>query len=226
MMELPANIKELNAIGSDEVGVGDYLGPLVVASVYVEDHQIETLQAIGVRDSKGLTDQRICEMAEKIKDLLLFKVIVFENKYYNAMIDQGLNAHVVKSFLHNKTIGELISDLPTYPEYIIVDEFASKEWHFKYLNKLPKKQEVVKDNLYFVKKGETVHIAVAAASILARDAFVNYMDDLSQKYDMEILKGASAKVDECGQKFIARHSEVKFKDICKWHFANTKRVIS
>jgi len=225
-MELPVNIKELSAVGSDEVGVGDYLGPLVVASVYVEDHQIEALQALGIRDSKGLTDDRIGFMAEKIKDMLTFKLVIFENKYYNAMIDQGLNAHVVKSFLHNKAIGELISDLPTYPEYIIVDEFVSKEWHFKYLNKLPKKQDVVKDNLYFVKKGETVHIAVAAASILARYAFINYMNDLSQQYDMEILKGASSKVDACSKKFLEAHGEAAFKNLCKWHFANTKRVIS
>jgi len=225
MMELPVNIKELSVVGSDEVGVGDYLGPLVVASVYIDASQINALAAIGVRDSKGLTDKRICEIAEQIKDLVIFKVVVFENKYYNAMIEKGLNAHVVKSFLHNKAIGELISDLPTYPEYIIVDEFASKEHHLRYLNRLPKKPEIVDQNLYFVKKGETVHVAVAAASILAREAFVRYMDDLSERYEMEILKGASAKVDECGVEFMAQHGEATFKDICKWHFANTKRVL-
>ena len=226
MVGLPVNIAELSAIGSDEVGVGDYLGPLVVASVYVESHQIEELRALGVRDSKGLSDDRICAIADKIKEMVLFKVVVFENKYYNAMIDQKLNAHVVKSFLHNKAIGALVSDLPAYPEYIIVDEFASKELYFKYLNKLPKKQAVIKDHLYFVKKGESVHVAVAAASILARQAFVHYMENLSQTYDLEILKGASAKVDQCGKKFLEIHGEAAFKDLCKWHFANTKRVLN
>jgi len=224
MMTLPKNIENLSAVGSDEVGVGDYLAPLVVTSVYVQEGQIEKLQALGVKDSKSMTDKRICEIATSIKEMLPHKTVVFENKYYNAMIERGLNAHVVKSFLHNKTLSELTSILPEYPKYIIVDEFASKENHFKYLNQLPKKPSILEKNLYFVRKGESVHLAVAAASILARQAFVKYMDDLSERLGMEILKGASAKVDTCAQKIVTKHGEAVFRDICKWHFANTKRI--
>ncbi|MCL1990324.1 MAG: ribonuclease HIII [Defluviitaleaceae bacterium] len=224
-MTLPTNIKHLSAIGSDEVGVGDYLAPLVVTSVYVEAHQIEALHALGVKDSKSMTDKRICEIASHIKEMLPHKTVVFENKYYNAMIDKGLNAHVVKSFLHNKTLSELTRHLPEYPAYLIVDEFASKENHFKYLNQLPKKPDILEKNVYFVKKGESVHIAVAAASILARAAFVTYMKQLSQQLDMDILKGASAKVDTCARNLVKKHGEAFFKDLCKWHFANTKRVL-
>jgi len=224
IMTLPKNIENLSAVGSDEVGVGDYLAPLVVTSVYVDASQIEELQALGVKDSKSMTDKRICNIANSIKDILPHKTVVFENKYYNAMIDRGLNAHVVKSFLHNKALAELTSILPEYPKYIIVDEFASIENHFKYLNQLPKKPNILRKNLHFIKKGESVHIAVAAASILARQAFVEYMDDLSERLDMEVLKGASAKVDTCAQNIVAKHGEIAFKDICKWHFTNTKRI--
>ena len=223
--DLPINIGNLSAIGSDEVGVGDFLGPLVVASVYVEASQIEELRNMGVKDSKSMTDKRICDIAESIKTILPHKTILFENKYYNAMIDENLNAHVVKSFLHNKTLSELTSILPVYPKYIIIDEFASKALHFKYLNQLPKKPTILKKNLHFVRKGEAVHIAVAAASILARQTFVEHMDALSEKLDMEILKGASAKVDICAKEIVKKHGEAVFRDLCKWHFANTKRVI-
>jgi len=221
---LPINIENLSAVGSDEVGVGDYLAPLAVTSVYVDATQIEELQALGVKDSKSMTDKRIFDIANSIKDILPHKTVVFENKYYNAMIDRGLNAHVVKSFLHNKALIELTSILPEYPKYIIVDEFANKENHFKYLNQLPKKSNILEKNLHFVKKGESVHIAVAAASILARQAFIQYMDDLSERLDMKILKGASAKVDICAQNIVTKYGETVFKDICKWHFANTKRI--
>ena len=224
-MTLPVNIQQLSAVGSDEVGVGDYLGPLVVTSVYVNASQIEKLRELGVKDSKSMRDERICEIANNIKDFLPHKTVIFENKYYNAMIARGLNAHVVKSFLHNKTLGELTHELPEYPKYIIIDEFASKENHFKYLKQLPKKPDIVEKNLHFVKKGESTHIAVAAASILGRQAFTQYMDDLSEKFDMKILKGASAKVDSCAKDFVTRYGEAAFKEICKWHFANTKRVI-
>lgn len=224
MNQLPHNIKNLSAVGSDEVGVGDYLGPLVVTSVYVEASLIEKLQQLGVKDSKSMADKRIFAIAEAIKDLVSYKTVIFENKHYNAMIEKGLNAHVVKSFLHNLTLTQLTHDLPTYPEYIIVDEFASKANHFKYLNQLPKKQEILEKNLYFVKKGESVHIAVAAASILARQAFITYMETTSEKLNIEILKGASAKVDSCAKNVVKIHGESVFKDLCKWHFANTKRV--
>ncbi|MCL2560631.1 MAG: ribonuclease HIII [Turicibacter sp.] len=223
-MTLPVNIKDLSAVGSDEVGVGDYLAPLVVTSVFVESGQIETLRELGVRDSKSMNDPRIVEIAEAIKGILPHKTVVFENKHYNAMITNGLNAHVVKSFLHNRTLRELVDALPEYPSHIIVDEFVSKEHHFKYLQQLPKKPEILERNLHFVRKGESVHIAVAAASILARAAFIAYMDELSERLEMDVLKGASAKVDECAREIVTTHGEAMFKDLCKWHFANTKRV--
>jgi len=141
------------------------------------------------------------------------------------MIDKGLNAHVVKSFLHNKTLTELTSVLPQYPNYIIVDEFATKANHLKYLKQLPKKPFILEKNLEFVKKGESVHIAVAAASILARQAFVEFMDNKSKELGLEVLKGASAKVDSCAKAVVQKHGSVVFKDLCKWHFANTKRVV-
>ena len=224
-MGLPGNIKNLSAIGSDEVGVGDYLAPLVVTSVFVDKNQIEKLREIGVKDSKNMSDKRIRDIANSIKDILPHKTVVFKNKYYNAMIERGLNAHVVKSFLHNKTLNALTEILPEYPKYIIVDEFASKENHFKYLNRLPKVPVILEKNLHFVRGGEAIHVAVASASILARHTFVEYMDRLSVDLDMEILKGASAKVDACAKKVIKKHGEAVFRDICKWHFANTKRVI-
>ena len=224
-MSLPYNIKILSAVGSDEVGVGDYLAPLVVASVQVDAELIPRLTEIGVKDSKAMTDSRICDIADQIKDLLPHKTVVLANKQYNAMVDAGINANGIKSFLHNKTLTELVNSLKSYPEYIIVDDFASRDLHFKYLRTLPKQPPILEQNVHFVKKGESVHIAVAAASILARATFARYMDQLAKELEMEILKGASAKVDSCAQD-IARKYGVNFlKDHCKWHFANTKRVL-
>jgi len=223
-MPLPSNIKNLSAVGSDEVGVGDYLAPLVVTCAYVEEAQIPKLHELGVKDSKNLSDARICKIADAIKTKLPHKTVIFENKHYNAMIAQGLNAHVVKSFLHNFALTELTNRLATYPEYIIVDEFASKENHFKYLRQLPKKPAILQKHLHFVKKGESAHIAVAAASILARHAFIDSVDNLSKRLEMEVLKGASAKVDACARQIAKKHGEAVLKDVCKFHFANTKRV--
>ena len=113
---------------------------------------------------------------------------------------------MIKSFLHSKILNELTSILPIYPEYISVDKFASKELHFKYLNQLPKKPVILEQNVHFVKKRESVHIAIAVASILARCAFVEYIDH---------SKGASVKVDNCAKEIVEKHGEAIFKDLCK-----------
>jgi ribonuclease HIII len=224
-MTLPYNIKDLSAVGSDEVGVGDYLAPLVVASAYVSDDMISTLIEIGVKDSKSMTDGKICEIAEQLKLLIPYKSVVLENKKYNAMVDAKINAHGIKSFLHNRALSELVGSLPNYPDFIIIDEFASRDLYFKYLRNLPKRPAILEQNLHFVKKGESVHVAVAAASILARAAFVEYMDALSEQLKMDILKGASAQVDKCAMEIVAKYGVDVLKDHCKWHFANTKRVV-
>ena len=225
-MSLPENIKILSAIGSDEVGVGDYLAPLVVASAYVSAELIPQLIEIGVKDSKSMSDSRILAIAEQIKTMVPYTLVVLENKKYNAMVDAKINAHGIKAFLHNRALSELVQSLPDYPDYIIIDEFASRDLYFKYLRNLPKRPEILERNLYFAKKGESVHVAVAAASILARAAFVEYMDALSGQLEMDILKGASAQVDSCARNIVAKYGVDFLKDHCKWHFANTKRVLS
>ena len=225
MISLPENIKDLSAVGSDEVGVGDYLAPLVVASAYVPAELIPQLIAIGVKDSKSMTDSRILMIAEQIKQMVQYTLVVLENKKYNAMVDAKINAHGIKSFLHNRALSALVQQLPEYPEYIIIDEFAKRDLYFKYLRNLPKQPAILEQNLHFVKKGESVHVAVAAASIIARAAFVEYMDALSERLEMDILKGASAQVDSCAQEIVAKYGVDLLKDHCKWHFANTKRVV-
>ena len=225
-MSLPFNIKDLSATGSDEVGVGDYLAPLVVACAHVEAELIPLLVEIGVKDSKKMTDEKICEIADQLKQIIPHRVVVLENKKYNAMVDAKINAHGIKSFLHNMALLDLTQSLSGYPDYVIIDEFAHRDLYFKYLRNLPKRPVILEQNLHFVKKGESVHVAVAAASILARATFVEYMNTLSVRLEMEILKGASAKVDICAKELVAKHGESVLKDHCKWHFANTKRVVN
>jgi len=224
-MNLPNNIANLSAIGSDEVGVGDYLGPLVVASVYVNVSQIATLQALGVKDSKGLTDKRICAIASQVKNTVDYQILTLPNDKYNKMVEHGINAHGIKSFLHNKAIGTLQAQLGFVPDYIIVDEFTAIKNHFKYLEAMPKVTDIMREKVHFIKKGESVHIAVAAASILARAAFVEFMDHLSAELQSAVPKGAGAHVDDFARQILSLHGEEKLRAIAKWHFANTKKVL-
>ena len=223
--KLPANIASLSAIGCDEVGTGDYFGPLVVCCAYVPEELISKLQAMGIKDSKALKDPEICHLAEQIEPLIAHQVLILPNEKYNTMIDRGMNANSIKAFLHNQALIKLTTSLPHYPSYLIMDEFVNERKYFDYLKGLPKQPTIIKENLHFIQKGESVHVAVAAASILARASFVKYMNIMSKKLNFDLPKGAGNPVDVAGRRFVQQFGPEKLKELTKWHFANTNKIL-
>lgn len=223
--KLPINIASLSAIGCDEVGTGDYFGPLVVCCAYVPEELISKLQTMGIKDSKALKDPEICQLAAQIETLIPHQTLILPNEKYNTMVDKGMNANSIKAFLHNQALIKLTSSLSTYPNYLIMDEFVNERKYFEYLNGLSKKPTIVKENLYFVQKGEGVHVAVAAASILARASFVKYMNIMSKKLNFDLPKGAGSPVDIAGRRFVQQFGPDKLKELTKWHFANTNKIL-
>jgi len=222
---LPNDIARRTAVGCDEVGTGDYLGPLVVCCAYVTEAQIEMLLHMGIRDSKDYKDPEICRLAEQIKDIVPHQVLILPNSKYNEMVDRGMNANSIKAFLHNQALLKLTKELEEIPDYLIMDEFVNEKKYFEYLTNLPKKPTLVKENLHFVQKGESVHVAVAAASILARESFVRYMNLMSKKLEFNLPKGASSMVDHAGRQLVKLYGKDQLKEISKWHFANTKKIL-
>lgn len=223
---LPEGIAAASAIGSDEVGTGDYFGPLVVCAAYVADKKIEQLVKLGIKDSKALKDAEICRLGAATKEMIPHQVLILPNAQYNEMIMRGVNANGIKAFLHNQALLNLLEKLDDVPEYLIMDEFVNTQKYFAYLEQLPKKPAIVRENLHFVQKGESVHVAVALASILAREAFVKYMDTVSDQLGLELPKGAGKIVDTIGRQIVRQHGEDKLRELCKWHFANTKKILS
>lgn len=225
LSKLPAQIARLSAVGCDEVGTGDYFGPLVVCCAYVPQDKISQLHSIGIKDSKMLKDSEICQLAEQIEPFINHQVLILPNQKYNEMVDRGMNANAIKAFLHNQALIKLTANLNPYPDYLIMDEFVNERKYFDYLHQLPKKPSIVKENLYFIQKGESVHVAVAAASILARASFVKYMNIMSKKINFDLPKGAGNPVDLAGRRLIKQIGKEQFKDLTKWHFANTKKIV-
>ena len=223
--KLPANIASLSAIGCDEVGTGDYFGPLVVCCAYVPEELISKLQAMGIKDSKALKDPEICHLAEQIEPLIAHQVLILPNEKYNTMIDRGMNANSIKAFLHNQALIKLTTSLPHYPSYLSMDEFVNERKYFDYLKALPKQPTIIKENLHFIQKGESVHVAVAAASILARASFVKYMNIMSKKLNFDLPKGAGNPVDVAGRRFVQQFGPEKLNELTKWHFANTNKIL-
>ncbi len=213
----------LSAIGTDEVGTGDFYGPVIVAATFVAKDKIAVLQQLGVKDSKLLTDETIIKLSKKITKIVPYCILVLPNENYNRFYqnNQG-NLNYIKAMLHNKVILKLQRKLEGKPyDVIIIDEFTPKEKYLEYLNK----QKQVEKDIEMVQRAESKHIAVACSSILARAAFISELEKLSKKVNRELLKGASNMVDQQAAEIIKDYGKEIFKSIAKLNFSNFKRAL-
>ena len=211
----------LSHIGSDEVGCGDYFGPIVVCAAYVKDSDCNYLIDIGVKDSKQLNDNKIKELAEKIKSRIKVASFVLTNKKYNEIRD-GYNLNKIKAYLHNFVLYNLSKNV-NFNDKIVVDQFCSEDLYYNYLRDY-KNENIVK-NITFKTKAESKYLAVACASIVARDIFINEIEKLKEETGYNILLGADSKVDDLARKIYEEKGLDFLKNIVKFHFKNTEKIL-
>ncbi|WP_436938368.1 ribonuclease HIII [Staphylococcus xylosus] len=210
-----------NCIGSDEAGSGDYFGPLTVCAAYVSKKNVQILKTLGVDDSKKLTDAKIVELAEQLVTFIPHSLLTMNNDKYNEKQQVGWSQVKMKAVLHNEAIKNVTQKMDTEElDYIVIDQFAESGVYKRYaLTELP-----FSSKTKFETKGESKSIAIAAASIISRYAFVKHMDSLSSSAKMEIPKGASNKVDLTAAKLIERKGIAYLDGISKKHFANRQKA--
>lgn len=208
--------------GSDEVGTGDYLGPLVVAATIVPNAQTaQQLEALNITDSKAMTDAMIRKVAPKIAQMLPYCVIVLSNERYNAIYNtDSMNLNKLKAQAHNQAYLRLQKKGYTIPKQAVVDQFCTPRLYFSYLKDV---QDVFHD-LQFETKAESKYPAVAAASVLARFAFLQAMDQLEKQYGMPFAKGGGEKATQSAQEFVRKYGKDQLKYVAKLHFVNTTRL--
>ena len=214
------DLYHITSIGSDEVGTGDYFGPVVVCAAYVNIEDIKFLEELKVKDSKQTTDDYIRKIAPTIAKKIDYELLVLSNKEYNEKYKTIKNINKIKAIMHNKvlyTLHQRHSDC----NKIIIDEFAKENSYFNYLKEVTN----VERNLIFTPKAENKNMAVGAAAILARFSFLEIMDKLSDKYHEPLLKGASSEVDKQAERLIEKYGKEVLDDIAKLHFINTERIL-
>ena len=218
-----ADLKYYNcsAVGSDEVGTGDYFGPIVVTACYVSKNDIKFLEELGVGDSKKIDDAKILKIAPEIAKRIKYKSVILTNKEYNEKYTKELNMNKIKAILHNKVLYQLVhSDIDKY-DYIIVDEFAREARYYEYI----KDQDAVQRGITFLTKAEDKNNAVACASIISRYLFLREFDKLCDEIHIPLPKGAGKDVDTIGEEVVEKYGEEKLKDIAKVNFKNTDRIL-
>ncbi|MFC2948603.1 ribonuclease HIII [Virgibacillus sediminis] len=219
----PVSLFSSNHIGTDEAGTGDYFGPITVAAVYVEDHQIEELKQLGIRDSKDLTDPIIRRLSKKVIAMgLPYSLLVLHNNKYNRLQNKGWSQGKMKAMLHQHTINNLTKKIGQKPlDGILIDQFCEPGIFKRHISS---EGERLHNQTYFMTKAESYSIAVAAASIIARTSFLNEMDKLSDKLGTVLPKGASKKVDQTIAKIIREKGSEALNSCAKTHFANTRKA--
>lgn len=180
----------VNYVGSDEVGNGSYFGGIVTAAVYIKNQtDVDFLLNLGVRDSKKLSDKKIKEMAPQIKDYLTYSISEVVPEQYNQAIASKLHIKEIMAILHN----DALSKLNVTPDFVIMDQFAPLKTYRLYLSN---KTIAYDDILRVETKADGNYLAVAAASIIARDAFLTQIETMSDYLKMPLKQGVTAKTKE------------------------------
>ena len=210
-----------SSIGSDEVGTGDYFGPIVVTSCYVSKEDIPFVESLGIKDSKKMTDDKMLKVAPELIKKIKYKSIIMTNSEYNEKYSDSYNINKIKAIMHNKALWRMVNEENLTYDYIIVDEFAREARYYEYLNGNPNIQR----DITFMTKAEDKNLAVACASVISRYIFLKEFDKLSDSLHIPLPKGASKEVDDIGKEVVEKYGKDKLKEVAKYNFKNTERIV-
>lgn len=205
--------------GSDEVGTGDYFGPVTVCATYVTEEDIPMLRKLGIMDSKMMKDETILKVAPLLMERLPHSLLIVNNAKYN-MIHERYNMVALKCVLHNQAYVHLKRKIKELPQHIIIDQFVQKTSYYKYL----KQEKEVIQGIHFETKAENKYLSVACGAVIARYAFLKSMDAMSEQYQFHFPKGAGAKVDHAAREFVQKFGKDALFQVAKLHFANTNKL--
>lgn len=212
-------------IGVDESGKGDFFGPMCIAGVYVNASILEEWKPAGIRDSKNIgSDRKIAELAKIIRSTkgCVYSVVPIGNEAYNRLYQKMGSVNSILAWGHARVIENLLGQsdkMNPPPVHAISDQFArSKDVVQMALMALGKELELVQRH-----KAEE-DLAVAAASILARDEFVSRMTRLGKEFGIVLPKGASTAVEDAAREFIERHGVESLGKVAKMHFRTAFRI--
>lgn len=210
---------DISSVGSDEVGTGDYYGPIVVTASYVNKEDISFLTELGVKDSKKLSDEQILKIVPKIIKRIKYKTIMLSNKEYNEKYGKDMNMNKIKAVLHNKVLTEMVKDNDY--DYIVVDQFEPELSYYNHLSEVPNSLK----GITFITKAEDKCLSVACSSLISRYIFIKEIDKLGDKYGIFLPKGANYYVEDVGIKLVEKYGLNVLKEVAKLNFSNTDRIL-
>ncbi len=212
--------QNLPLIGTDEVGNGSYFGGLAVVASFVTPDQHDFLRKLGVGDSKTLTDQKIRQIAPILKEKIQHQALLLSPSKYNEVIGDRYNAVSVKVALHNQAI-YLLLQKGIQPEKIVIDAFTSAKNYGKYL---PQEANRFSNPISLEEKAEGKYLAVAVSSIIARDLFLENLENLGRELGYQLPSGAGTASDKVASQILQAYGMQGLNFCAKLHFKNTEKA--
>lgn len=212
--------QNLPLIGTDEVGNGSYFGGLAVVASFVTTDQHDFLRKLGVGDSKTLTDQKIRQIAPILKEKIQHQALLLSPSKYNEVIGDRYNAVSVKVALHNQAI-YLLLQKGVQPEKIVIDAFTSAKNYDKYL---AQEANRFSNPISLEEKAEGKYLAVAVSSIIARDLFLENLENLGRELGYQLPSGAGTASDKVASQILQAYGMQGLNFCAKLHFKNTEKA--
>ncbi|EOB31349.1 ribonuclease HIII [Streptococcus mitis 13/39] len=212
--------QNLPLIGTDEVGNGSYFGGLAVVASFVTPDQHAFLRKLGVGDSKTLTDQKIRQIAPILKEKIQYQALLLLPSKYNEVIGDRYNAVSVKVALHNQAI-YLLLQKGIQPEKIVIDAFTSAKNYDKYL---AQETNRFSNPISLEEKAEGKYLAVAVSSIIARDLFLENLENLGRELGYQLPSGAGTASDKVASQILQAYGMQGLNFCAKLHFKNTEKA--
>ena len=212
--------QNLPLIGTDEVGNGSYFGGLAVVASFVTPDQHDFLRKLGVGDSKTLTDQKIRQIAPILKEKIQHQALLLSPSKYNEVIGNRYNAVSVKVALHNQAI-YLLLQKGVQPEKIVIDAFTSAKNYDKYL---AQEANRFSNPISLEEKAESKYLAVAVSSIIARDLFLENLENLGRELGYQLPSGAGTASDKVASQILQAYGMQGLNFCAKLHFKNTEKA--
>ena len=210
----------INSIGSDEVGTGDFFGPIVVTAAYVSKENIDFLLELKVKDSKKMSDKDIIKVVPEIIKKIPYHTYILSNSEYNKVYGTDMNMNKMKAVLHNKVLNEFTKDNKYQYDYAVIDQFEVPRSYYNHIkgaiNNVGK--------ITFLTKAEDKCLSVACASLISRYIFLSQMNKLSKEVGFTLPKGAGPLVDDAAKKIVNMYGIDKLKSIAKLNFNNYKKL--
>lgn len=209
-------------MGIDESGKGDFFGSLVACAVYVDPDLAHAMQDLGVKDCKLLTDKAVFMIGNKTRQLLgpkRFAMVSIGPEAYNRLYAKMRNVNTLLAWAHARCIENLLETVPDCPR-AVADQFGAKQVIERALMKKGRSIKLEQRH-----KAES-DIAVAAASVLAREAFLRGLGKLGETYGVKTHKGASEQVRMSAIELVRKAGPEILLKTCKCHFRTADQVLA